>query len=79
MWQSGSDLFLEFPSAANQKILHPGSVTGMQEGLVLYKPAASLAMEPGQDLRIYYERNREFMQQPATVEALLARGLVSSP
>ena len=71
MWTTGSDFFVEFPGATNQKTLHPGSVAGMQEGSVLFKPSGSLAMEPGQDLRIYFERDREFMQQPATVEALL--------
>lgn len=71
MWSTGSDFFVEFPGAKHQKTLHPGSVAGMQEGSVLFKPSGPLAMEPGQDLRIYFERDREFMQQPATVEALL--------
>ncbi len=71
MWTNGSDFFVEFPGASNQKILHPGLVRGTQDKSVLFAPTESLALEPGQAIRIYFERDREFMQQPATVEAIL--------
>ena len=71
MWTNGSDFFIEFPGSSSGRILHAGTVIGMQESSVLVQPKASLALEPGQDIRIFFERDREFMQQPARVEASL--------
>ena len=71
MWSTGTDFFVEFPTNTKSKVLHPGTVTGMQDEMVLFKPRASLALEPGQDIRIYFEHEREFMQQPAQIEASL--------
>lgn len=71
MWASGSDLFVQLPSESNARILHGGTVQQVEDGVILFKPNDRLALEAGQDIRIYFEHRREFMQQPATVEAVL--------
>ncbi len=71
MWANGSDLFVQLPSESNERILHGGVVQGVEDGVIRFQPNDRLALEPGQDIRIYFERQREFMQQPAKVEAAL--------
>ncbi len=74
MWSNGSDLFVQLPSESNERILHGGTVSGTDDGVIQFKPNDRLAIEPGQDIRIYFELRREFMQQPAKVEAVLDEG-----
>ncbi len=74
MWANGSDFFVQLPSESNARILHGGTVAGVEDGVVRFKANDRLELEPGQDIRIYFERQREFMQQPATIEAVLDEG-----
>jgi len=69
----GQTIFVQFPGNTNKRILHPCIVTqinGTDSVTVLPEdPEISLDLE--QDFMVYFERKREFLQQPAKVEALL--------
>jgi len=67
MWAVDSDLFIELPSATSDRVLHHSVIVGMDEGKPMVQPKALLALEEGNDIRIYFERSREFMQQAAKV------------
>lgn len=71
MWSSGTDLFVQLPAQTAMRVLLGGTVSGFDDGVIQFRPNDRLAVEAGQDLRIYFERSREFMQQPARVEAVL--------
>ncbi len=69
----GSTVFLRFPNESKNRILHPTTVTetGGSDNLTVLPDNPELTLEVGQELLIYFEQRRQFMQQPAQVEALL--------
>lgn len=69
----GHTVFVQFPGNTRKRILHPCTVTqvsGMNALTVLPEDQA-LLFEVGQEFLIYFEQRRQFMQQPARVDALL--------
>ncbi len=69
----GSTIFIRFPNESKNRILHPVTVTetGGSDNLTVLPENPELALEVDQELLIYFEQRRQFMQQPAKVEALL--------
>ena len=69
----GSSIFLQFPNEAKRRILHPTRVTDLAgpDNYTLLPENQEMAFQIGQELLIYYEKRRQFMQQPARIEALL--------
>jgi len=72
MISKGTELFFQFPSETARRILHPLEIVGMEDGAItarFFEPG--LAPDPDQDVLVYYEIGREFMQQSAHVAAVL--------
>lgn len=69
----GSTVFLRFPGETQRRILHTTTVTQTMgsDNLTVTPEDQTLKLEAGQELLIYFEHRRQFMQQPARVEALL--------
>ncbi len=69
----GSTIFVRFPNESKNRILHPVTVTqtGGSNNLTVLPEDPNLALETEQEILIYFEKKRKFMQQPAKVEALL--------
>jgi hypothetical protein len=69
----GSTIFIRFPNESNNRILHPVDVTETSgsDNLTVLPENPDLALEAEQEVLIYFEKKRKFMQQPARVEALL--------
>jgi len=66
-------IFVRFPNESTNRILHPVKITETAgSGQYTVQPEdLELPLEADQELLIYFEKNRKFMQQPASVEALL--------
>ena len=67
----GSGFHLHFPGKSMQRILHPAKVVGLQDDTYTAEvEEQSLGVESGQDVLVYFEKNREFMQQSAQIESV---------
>lgn len=65
-----SGAFISLPSTSDQRVLIGLEITGVlkgQYGARFPNGQAPQGLEPGQDVLIYYERNREFVQQSARI------------
>ena len=69
----GLTVFVRFPGETKRRVLYPSTVTQLSgtDSLTIQPEVAGLTYEVGQELLIYFERRRQFVQQPAKVEALL--------
>jgi hypothetical protein len=67
----GTGLFIQVPDETDQRILHPAKVTAVDGTLVTAQlEDEDVPVEPGQNVFIYYEFRREFMQQSARIDAV---------
>ncbi|UCD76392.1 MAG: hypothetical protein JSV91_05590 [Phycisphaerales bacterium] len=64
-------LFLQIPGDSGQRTLHPATVVDVRDNLYSVKLEENVPVEPGQDVLIYYETKREFVQQSANVGATM--------
>ena len=68
---NGSGFHFQLPGKSKQRILHPAKVVGLQDDTYTAEvEEGSLAVECGQDVLIYFEKSREFMQQSARIESV---------
>lgn len=69
----GLTVFVRFPGATKRRVLYPSTITQLSGAdIFTIQPAdAGIPYEVGQELLIYFEQRRQFVQQPARVEALL--------
>lgn len=69
----GHTLYVQFPGNTGKRLLHPCTVTQASgsEKLTVLPEDQTLNYQVGQEFLIYFEHRRQFMQQPAKVEALL--------
>jgi hypothetical protein len=65
MSKTGLTVFVRFPSESERRVLYATKVTQTSGA------DKDLGFEVGQELLIYFDRGRQFVQQPAKVEALL--------
>jgi hypothetical protein len=69
----GSDIYLRIPQESDQRILHPGTVQTIQDGIhTACFEEQDVAADPGDEVIIYFERQGKFMQQAARVAAIAA-------
>jgi hypothetical protein len=61
----GTQIFIQTPEEFAERILHPAEVIGEVEGGFGVKLQDALTLEVGNDVNLYYEVERQFMQQPA--------------
>ncbi len=73
MPSKGSSVFIQFPGKTKRRTLHPTTVTETagSNNLTVQPDDPDLALEAGLEILIYFEHQRQFMQQPARVDALL--------
>ena len=75
MLKEGSRVFLRFDSPSRGRLLRPGIVQEIREGgLTLAFDARHHAVEIGEEKLVYYNRARDFVQQPVLVEAQSSGG-----
>lgn len=69
----GLIVFTRFPGETRRRVLHASTVTQLSgtDSFTVLPDDSGLGYEVGQELLIYFERRRQFVQQPAKVEALL--------
>ena len=69
-----SDFFIRLSAESNERILHPAKVTSRENDIYMTARVeeAELPLAEDQDVLIYYENDREFMQQPAHILAVSA-------
>lgn len=69
----GLTVFTRFPGETKRRVLYASTVTQLSgpDSMTLQPEDTGLNYEVGQELLIYFERRRQFVQQPARVEALL--------
>ncbi len=73
--KKGSRVFLRFDSPSRGRLLHPGFVRQVQGGeWTLAFKTRHYAVETGEEKLIYYNRARDFIQQPVLVEAQSSDG-----
>lgn len=71
----GTDLFVQFPSESSQHVLHPGMVRqATSGGFIVQVDEADLPAEAGQEVLIFFEHQRQFMQQPARIDVVMESG-----
>lgn len=67
MLARGTELFIQTPDEFADRILHPAEVVGEHERGFIVELKAPLALAIDDDVNLYYEVERHFMQQPARV------------
>ncbi len=73
MLTTDSTFFIRLPADSNERILHPAKVAGQEDGIYTARVGdAGLPLTEGLDVLIYYEKDRQLMQQPAHVLAISA-------
>ncbi|TVQ30176.1 MAG: hypothetical protein EA376_13885 [Phycisphaeraceae bacterium] len=70
MFTPGSDIFLQLTEDSDRRKLSPFKVERLSGGVILATPEGETPdLDPGAETIIYFERGREFVKQPATIEA----------
>ena len=72
MLSTDSGFFLRIPDESDERVLHPAKVVEVQDGIYtaqLEEP--DLPLTAGQNVLLYYEIDRKFMQQAARIDAVL--------
>ncbi|MHC5023997.1 MAG: hypothetical protein ACYTGG_08805 [Planctomycetota bacterium] len=64
-------IFLRRPQESAKRILHPATVKEIRDKVYTVALEEPLRIEAGDEILVYYEIKREFMQQPARVDAVL--------
>ena len=69
----GLTVYVQLSGNTTKRVLHPTLVTNVSgsDTMTVLPEDQSLAFEVGQEFLIFFERSRQFMQQPAKVEALM--------
>ena len=71
MLTTGDGLFLQIPNESRQRVLHPATVVNRAEDTFSITLEEGLTLEPGQDVLLFFENKREFMQQPGHIDTVL--------
>ena len=73
----GSAFHFRLPGKSKQRVLHPAKlvlVQPMDDSYSADVEEVDLAVETGQEIIVYFENNRRFMQQPARIDGLDKEG-----
>ncbi len=70
-----ADILVQLPEEKPQRRLHPAKHGGAEGRLQRLELASALPIEVGHELFVYYEEQRQFVQQPARVEQIDESGL----
>ena len=72
MLSNESGFFLRIPDESDERVLHPATVVEVQDKIYtaqLEEP--DLPLSAGQNVLLYYEIDRKFMQQAARIDAVM--------
>ncbi|MCE9588973.1 MAG: hypothetical protein K8S99_00430 [Planctomycetes bacterium] len=72
MLTTGKDVYILLPGESTERVLHQGTVTECSAEAFVAEFGEVLEVEVGTTLLTHAEFNRKFMQQGATVQAILA-------
>lgn len=72
MLSQGKDVFILMPGEKRERVLHQGTVTECSEASFVAEFGEVLNLAVGVELLAHAEVNRKFMQQGATVQAVLS-------
>lgn len=72
MLSQGKDVFILLPGEKRERVLHQGTVTECSEASFVAEFGEVLDLTVGVELLAHAEVNRKFMQQGATVQAVLS-------
>jgi hypothetical protein len=73
MLSLNAGLFFRLPADSEKRVLRPATVTSIEHDVYTAElEEHDLPVEAGQDLLIYHEIRRTFVQQPAHIEAVIA-------
>ncbi len=69
----GLTVFINFPSKNGKRTLHPCTVTQVNgsDAMTVLPEDQALDFQVEQEFLLFFEKSRQFMQQPAKIEALL--------
>ena len=68
-----TDLYVQLPEESAERILHPGDIHDIAERAVTFAfEEPHIAPEPASEVLAFYELNRKFHKQPATISMLWA-------
>jgi hypothetical protein len=70
-----ADILVQLPDEQTQRRLHPAKHAGSEGPLQRLELTTPLSLEAGQQLFVYYEEQRKFVQQPARVDQVDESGL----
>lgn len=66
----GNAIFLQLPGSSERPVLHPGKVLGLhRETCTVAVEAEDLRIAEGQDVLVYFEKDREFLKQAARIDS----------
>lgn len=72
MLSTGQGIFIQLPDDSNRRILHPAKVVSVDGDLQTAELAEhDTPVEAGQEVLVYFDRNREFLQQPGRIDAVI--------
>jgi len=71
MLSTDTGIFIRFPSQSDERTLHPATIVEVHAGGYTAELEEPLQIEPNQEVSVYFERRREFMQQPARIDAVI--------
>ncbi len=75
MLSTKSGFFLRIPNECDERVLHPAKVVVVQDEIYTAQlEEAGLPLTAGQDVLLYYEIDRKFMQQAARIDAVMQVG-----
>lgn len=67
----GTECFIQIPGDSKKRILYPFQVVGIaDDSFVLESEENGLPIEAAMEIRLFFERNREFMQQSARIDSV---------
>ncbi len=67
----GSGFFVQIPNDSGHRVLHPAKVCSQVDDVFTAElEEAVIEFEEGQGFLVYFEKNRDFLQQPASVKSL---------
>ncbi len=70
MLKPGTSLYFRDPKISNERVLVPATLIAVDDETLVAQLVPTERFEVGQELTLFYEIKREFMQQPVQIDAL---------
>ncbi len=70
MIKPGATIFFRDPKIENERVLVPSTLLAVEDEILVTQLAPTERFETGQEITVFYEVKREFMQQPVQIDGL---------